>query len=333
MKYHKKDIDKFFAGKFSKKEAKGFLNWLDSPDGEETYKTIIEQEWQAEVGGDEEGVIIPATELEIFSKNKNPKKIYSLKPKIWLGLAASISLFFSVSFILYLHPNADVGEITESLVEVKTIIKSTPKGVKKTIKLPDGSMVALNSDSKLTYAEDFPQNRTVYLEGEGFFEVVKDEQHPFSVITENISTTALGTSFNIKAYSGNPEIQVVLASGKVKVENKLDNSFHEILPGEATKYSTINQTLKKEIVDVASILKWKDGILHFEKVPFNIIIEDLERWYGVDFQVIGTDKLPEYKCSGSFKPHEYLSNVLKALSYSVEFEYRIENESVILKFN
>jgi ferric-dicitrate binding protein FerR (iron transport regulator) len=194
-------------------------------------------------------------------------------------------------------------------------------------------MVALNSDSKLTYKEDFLQNRIVNLEGEGFFEVVKDEQHPFSVITDNISTTALGTSFNIKAYAGKPEIQVVLASGKVKVENKLDNSFHEILPGEATHYSTVNQTLKKGIVDVAAILKWKDGILHFDKVPFNIIIEDLERWYGIDFQVIGTDKLPEYKCSGTFKPNEYLSNVLTALSYSVEFDYTIENENVILKFN
>jgi transmembrane sensor len=333
MKYHKKDIDKFFAGKFSKKEAKEFLNWLDSPDGEETYKILIEQEWKAEVGEDEEGDITPATELETFSKNKNSKKINSLKPKIWLGLAASISLIFSVSFILYLHPNAEVGEITESLAEVKTIIKSTPKGVKKTIKLPDGSMVALNSDSKLTYAEDFLQNRTVYLEGEGFFEVMKDEQHPFSVITENISTTALGTSFNIKAYPGKPEIQVVLASGKVKVENKMDNSFHEILPGEATNYSIANQILQKEIVDVAAILKWKDGILHFEKVPFNIIIEDLERWYGVDFQLIGIDKLPEYKCSGTFKPHEYLSNVLKALSYSVEFGFTIENDNVILTFN
>ncbi len=332
MKYHKKDIDNFFEGKVSQEEARDFLNWLNSSEGEKTYSTIIEQEWKAVVSelGDDD--IIPETKPESISKAQNTSNSLSLKPKIWLGLAASILLIFSASFILYLYPNSEVAEAKESIVEVNNIIKSTPKGVKKTIKLPDGSMVALNSDSRLSYSDDFLQNRTVYLDGEGFFEVVKDERHPFSVITDNISTTALGTSFNIKAYSGNPEIQVVLASGKVKVENKLDNSFHEILPGEATHYSTVNQTLKKEIVDVAAILKWKDGILHFDKVPFNVIIEDLERWYGIDFQVIGTDKLPEYKCSGTFKPHEYLSNVLKALSYSVEFDYIIENENVILKF-
>jgi ferric-dicitrate binding protein FerR (iron transport regulator) len=333
MKYHKKDIDNFFAGKFSQKEAKDFLNWLNSSEGEQAYNLIIDQEWQATDSGNEGGDNFLATKPANFKKNKNAKKFLSLKSNIWLGLAASILMIFSVSFILYFYPNSDVVEIPQSIAEVNTIIKSTPKGVKKTIKLPDGSMVALNSDSKLTYKEDFLQNRIVNLEGEGFFEVVKDEQHPFSVITDNISTTALGTSFNIKAYAGKPEIQVVLASGKVKVENKLDNSFHEILPGEATHYSTVNQTLKKGIVDVAAILKWKDGILHFDKVPFNIIIEDLERWYGIDFQVIGTDKLPEYKCSGTFKPNEYLSNVLTALSYSVEFDYTIENENVILKFN
>jgi hypothetical protein len=333
MKYNKTDIDKFFAGKFSKKEANDFLNWLNSPDGEQTYSIIIEQEWQAEVGKDEAGDKTAVAQPDTFNKKKNKDKILSLKPKIWLGLAASILIIFSVSFILYFYPISETSALPVSIVEVKTIIKSTPKGVKKTIKLPDGSVVALNSDSKLTYGDDFLQNRTVHLEGEGFFEVVKDEQHPFSVITGNISTTALGTSFNIMAYAGKPEIQVALASGKVKVENKLDNSFHEILPGEGTNYSTVNQILKKEIVDVAAILKWKDGILHFEKVPFNIIIEDLERWYGVDFQIVGTNKLPEYKCSGTFKPNEYLSNVLKVLSYSVEFQYTIENESVILTFN
>lgn len=338
MKYSKKDIDTFFAGKFSKKEAKDFLDWLNSRDGEEIYKIIIEQEWQKEVFDSEdtpqkESPLIPSTKMEYLSETKNKKKSPSIKHKMWFGLAASIVMIFSASYIYYLYPNSEVPERPESIGEVKTIIKSTPKGVKKTIKLPDGSMVALNSDSKLTYGEDFLHNRVVNLHGEGFFEVVKDELHPFSVITKNISTTALGTSFNIKAYSEKPEIQIVLASGKVKVENTLDNSFHEILPGEATTYSKENQILKKETVDVSAILKWKDGILHFEKVPFNVIIEDLERWYGIDFQITGTYKLPEHKCSGTFKPHEYLSNVLEALSYSVEFDYTIENERVILKFN
>lgn len=333
MKYNKKDIDKFFAGKFSKQEANEFLNWLNSSEGEQTYNTIIEQEWEKEVFKDDRAIKIQAAKSDKLDKTKNKNSILLVNPKIWLSVAASILLIFSMSFVFYLYPNLAPKEISESIIDVNTITKSTPKGVKKTIKLPDGSMVALNSDSKLTYKEDFSENRTVILEGEGFFEVVKDEQHPFSVITENITTTALGTSFNIKAYAGNPEIQVVLATGKVKVENKLDNSFHEILPGEATNYSVASKTLKKETVDVASILKWKDGILHFEKVPFNLIIKDLERWYGIDFQIVGTDKLPEYKCSGTFKPNEYLSNVLKALSYSVEFQYTIENESVILKFN
>jgi len=86
-------------------------------------------------------------------------------------------------------------------------------------------------------------------------------------------------------------------------------------------------------VDFSDFLSWKEGILQVEKSPLNLVIEDLERWYGVEIKIIGDKKLPEYKCSGTFKPHEYLSNVLKVLSYSVDFEYKINGNEVILEFN
>jgi ferric-dicitrate binding protein FerR (iron transport regulator) len=343
MNYKKKDIDRYFEGKLSKKEAKDFLNWLNSPKGESTYNDIIEEIWSGESSNTDilsESIKpqIPPYSQKILSTDKirrsenfNARK-KSRSIKLMVGVAASFILLLSASYIFNLNTTFQQVEEPIVSIEVKTIERFTPKGNKKIITLPDGSTVVLNAESKLTYSDDFIQNRTVTLKGEGFFDVVRDENHPFQVITGNISTTALGTSFNIKAYEGNPNIQVSLATGKVRVENSFDQNLLEIQPGEAVHYSEDKNILEKQNVDLSKVLGWKDGILQFEKVPFNQIIDDLERWYDVDFRVIGDEKIPDYKCSGTFNPHEYLSNVLEVLSYSVEFDYKINGKEVILEF-
>ncbi|MCH6200055.1 DUF4974 domain-containing protein [Aquiflexum sp. LQ15W] len=344
MSYSKQDIDRFFEGKLSKKEAKDFLNWLDSPAGEATYNAIIEDVWSDELKNTDEAPEKADPHIFVIAKNEHQTKQISFSPTknpkdrsktIWTltGIAATLVLLLSASYVFYFDSLSNDSVDTIAAIEVKTIERLTPRGNKKIISLPDGSTVVLNADSKLTYDSDFTQNRTINLEGEGFFDVVRDEEYPFKVITNNITTTALGTSFNIKAYDGNPSIQVTLATGKVRVENSLDKNLLEIQPGEAVYFSEEDNSLEKQNVDVSNVLSWKDGILHFEKTPFNLIIEDLERWYGVEFKVIGSKKIPEYKCSGTFKPHEYLSNVLNVLSYSVDFDYTIDGDEVILEFN
>lgn len=344
MDYSKKDIDKFFEGKLSKKEAKDFLNWLESPAGEKTYNDIIEDIWSNEIKNPEYPNEVEDPLLKVlggaqYKENKAPfptKKAKNKKPKmirLFVGMAASLIMVFSVSYIFYFNMPDQKTPLPIAASETVSIERATPRGNKKIITLPDGSTVVLNADSKVTYNNDFAQNRTIHLEGEGFFEVVRDENHPFIVITDKIATTALGTSFNIKAYQGNPKIKITLATGKVRVENSLDKNQLEINPGEAVYYSDVKNTLQKEKVDLAHDLSWKEGILHFEKTPFNEIVEDLERWYGVNIQVKGKEKIPEYKCSGTFQPNEYLTNVLKVLSYSVDFEYTIKGNDVILEFN
>lgn len=344
MNYSKQDIDRFFEGKLSKKEAKDFLNWLDSSAGEDTYNAIIADIWDNEaenheLNQDKENVHIPIL-VESKAEENTPahpiKKSTNKKPKLVklsIGMAASLILVFSVSYVFYFNSPPKESAVSPEYNVPVAIERSTPRGNKKIITLPDGSTVVLNADSKLTYGSDFATNRTITLEGEGFFDVVRDEEHPFKVITDNIATTALGTSFNIKAYDENPGIQVTLATGKVRVENSLDHDLLEIKPGEAVYYSEDKNTFEKKNVDLSDFLSWKEGILQFEKTPLNLVIEDLERWYGVEIKVVGDKKLPEYKCSGTFKPHEYLSNVLKVLSYSVDFEYKINGNEVILEFN
>lgn len=338
MAYSKKDIEDFFKGRLSKKEAENFMKWLDSPEGEKEYKVIIEQVWfeeNKEIPSDHETMPkVRPLKIHGFPQQKVLSKANtSNKWKTGLKIAASLLLVFAVSLIFYLNPSEkNDHEVSEEL-RVFEIIKSTPKGNKKKFSLPDGSTVVLNSASTLTYSSNFIQNRSVILEGEGFFDVVRDAAHPFTVITGNISTTALGTSFNIRAYEKAPEIQVSLATGKVRVENTQDNNLIEINPGEAVDFSTQNQILNKKQVDISKVLNWKEGILHFDKVPFHQVVLELERWYDVKFSISGKNIVTDYKCTGTFKKNEYLDNVLNVLSYSLDFEYEIQGDHVEIKFN
>lgn len=338
MAYNKKYIEDFFSGRLSKKEAENFMKWLDSPEGEKEYKEIIEQVWF------EENKENPS-DFEAVKKAKqlNPQSLpnqYTLPSTNtthnWSGglkIAASLLLIFALSFIFYISPTEKNTHKLHQAEEVFSIIKSTPKGNKKIFSLPDGSTVVLNSASTLTYSSNFTQNRRVILEGEGFFDVVRDEDHPFTVTTGNISTTALGTSFNIRAYGEASEIQVSLATGKVRVENTQDKNLIEINPGEAVDFSPKNQILNKKQVDISKVLNWKEGILHFDKVPFHQVVLELERWYDVKFSISGKNIVTDYKCTGTFKKNEYLDNVLNVLSYSLDFEYKIQGDHVEIKFN
>ncbi|MCK5368504.1 MAG: FecR domain-containing protein, partial [Cyclobacteriaceae bacterium] len=134
----------------------------------------------------------------------------------WIRRAAA--LLFLVSFIATMYfviNNTSTSTVHE--VAIKHIEKSTQKGQKLTTFLPDGSRVMLNSNSKISYIQSFHDaERVVMLEGEAFFEIEKDTLRPFKVISNGITTTALGTSFNIDCRAGE-KVEVSLVSGKVAV--------------------------------------------------------------------------------------------------------------------
>ena len=341
MKYSQKDAKRFFDGKLSQNEAKEFLKWMDSKKGEAELGSIIEEVWEDEVGGKRQTPIKPIQQQPKKDRGfKDPDpispKIHPKKPKtirIWFAVAASLTMLitFGLSFTLNKIPAED--QVFAAELEIVKLTKSTQRAQRKLLVLPDGSKVTLNAESTIIYGEDFKTNRTIKLDGEAFFEVAKDPEHPFTVISQNISTTALGTSFNVKSYPTDRKIQVSLATGKVRVEDRLNQSNVEILPGEGVRYDHKANSLEKVNVDLRGMLSWREGILHFDKVPFNVILEDLERWYGVEFTVSGKSKTPTLLCSGTFGPNEYLSNVLKALSYSVDFGYQIDDKTVSLDFN
>lgn len=260
-------------------------------------------------------------EKEVFIQKRDNRispVIYRWAAVILLFVAAGT--YFILNNIRSEQPGSDVSEI----------VKSTPKGQKSRIQLSDGTILYLNAESEILYREEFEEDkRIVHLKGEAYFEVARDESRPFSVVSGNITTTALGTSFNVEAYPETNAVKVSLVSGKVKVAS--GEHLVNLLPGEAASYNTIDSGLQKNNFNKDKVMAWKDGVLILDDDDLEAVIHKLERWYGVKVQVEGRpseDKL----ISGRFD-NESLENVLKSIGFTIKFNYKIDDREVKLIFN
>ena len=222
------------------------------------------------------------------------------------------------------------GTVNESGVQY--IERVNNRGQKATLFLPDGSLVTLNSSSKLVYPKEFKNDvREVYLRGEAFFEVKKDSK-AFIVKTDDLEARVLGTSFNVRALPDKEEYSVSLVSGKVMVSPSEGNQESLILdPGEKGERDSRAATLIKTEFDSAQELAWKEGILFFKNLPFEEALHRIEEWYGVDLVIIGQVPGKGSNITGRFD-NESLENVLKSIGFTVRFDYQINGNKVYLNF-
>jgi transmembrane sensor len=245
----------------------------------------------------------------------------------WLYAAASIIIFSSIALVGYftLTKEKDTSHIAEI---IPYNYESAPGGVKKTIMLPDSSIVTLNSVSELKYPTRFSDTlREVYLTGQAFFEVTKNARAPFIVHTKNFSTRVLGTSFDIRSYEGEKTNHVAVLSGKVRVMTQ-EGSSQLLLPNDMTSYSENQKILKKSTFDPAFLLAWRKGIIAFDHATFEEVTAHLSRWYGVEFNVEEGFKVRGLY-TGEFNK-EPLITVLKGISYSSHFSFRVEGKTVYI---
>ncbi len=166
--------------------------------------------------------------------------------------------------------------------------------------LPDGSQVWLNTASSLRYAEDFGRkSRTVYLSGEAYFEVAQNRELPFVIHTGNVSTTVLGTTFNIRAYPGQEAVTVAVRSGKVKVDyGKMQTAT--LTGGQLVKVrpqAPGNEAPRSFRRKTPPLERWK---MLYDGEKLADIIGDLERAYDVRIRLVrpGLGKNPCLPRSG-----------------------------------
>ncbi|MFD1001653.1 FecR family protein [Ohtaekwangia kribbensis] len=245
----------------------------------------------------------------------------------WLLAAASVIIFSSIALVGYftLTKGKDTAPIAQA---IEYNYESVPGGVKKTIMLPDSSIVTLNSVSELKYPTRFSDTvREVYLTGQAFFEVTKNARAPFIVHTKKFSTCVLGTSFDIRSYEGEKSNHVAVVTGKVRVMTQEGNS-QLLLPHDMTSYNENQKTLKKSTFDPAFLLAWRKGIIVFDHATFEEVTTYLSRWYGVDFNIEKDFKVKGLY-TGEFNK-EPLITVLNGISYSSHFSFRVDGKTVYI---
>jgi ferric-dicitrate binding protein FerR (iron transport regulator) len=234
-----------------------------------------------------------------------------------LKIAAIVTSLLGVAFLgNYLINNGNISQFAV-------------KGEKKTILLPDGSLVFLNSNSSISYSKNFKNKRELKLTGEAYFEVKRNPEKPFLVETEKIKTRVLGTSFNIKAYK-NRQTKVSVNTGKVEVDIK--EICEKIILIKNQQLSIINASEPLLSNDNSEdFIAWTKNSIVLDNASLGETAIILENWYDIEINFAGKE-LQELKISGKFKD-EKLINILKsiALVKQLEIEFLTENQILIRK--
>jgi ferric-dicitrate binding protein FerR (iron transport regulator) len=286
-------------------------------------------------------------------QKQNSLKISMLQ---YTRYAAIFLIAFAIAWLLRTPKNtSNSGNTTNVAVAY---------GSKSTIELPDGSLVVLNSGSKLTYPTSFGKdNRTVFLSGEGFFEVRKNTKWPFFVKTSGMTVKVTGTKFNVKAYPDESLTETTLVSGSVEILEEKKEKTPKLLavlkPNQKAVFNRENvmveqsqkenQNIKprekignapgKPIIDIEESVKtedltcWKNNVLIINNEKLSDLSKKLERWYNVEISV-KSDALANIRFSGKFDK-ETIQEVLNALMFIQPFSYDINKNKIIIrsKFN
>lgn len=326
----------------SKEELDQLHEWLTSDLDEETTNDLLKSLWKKTHDGNihnlDELDLATKIKSKIASKNgfaqsKPVKKrviVRNRRNNSWVIITAILALVVTAGYFI---TSKKTVEVPISAI-AEQVERNTPRGHRSLISLRDGSKVSLNSETKITYDENFGvDNRRIYLEGEAFFEVAKNEDLPFVVISKNLITRALGTSFNVRDYGDEDSASIALATGKVRVKRSQNptNKFKIFLnPNEQVILNKSSQKWFKTTFEPEKVLSWKDNNLNFKDMKLAGIIKTLERWYDVKIKVKGTgiEKL-KYEGTGAFQ-RQSLENILKTLGYTMGFESTINDKQIII---
>ena len=197
-----------------------------------------------------------------------------------------------------------------------------PRGGEYLLTLSDGTMIYLNSESTLSFPVKFQgKERKVYLTGEAYFKVAKNTEHPFVVTAGELEVLVTGTTFGVRAYKDEKDIQTTLESGQVTV--RVEGKSVKLVPNKQVLFNKSTMGLEVRDVDVDLYLAWADGRLVYDNCPLEKILTDLGRWYNIDV-FYSRDELRSYQFSLNMKKHEEFTQVLELIGKTGEVQFEIK---------
>ena len=265
-----------------------------------------------------EPVLLPAAPV----KELPPKNHW----KSWASIAAMVILMAAtILFIRKNSPGSQRGALSS------TTTKSTNRSEYKFILLEDSTSVWLNAASSLAFPDHFGQNkREVTLTGEAYFDVKHADKIPFIIHTGTVSTTVLGTAFNIKAYPGEKNITVSVSRGSVKV-SRPDGWIATLTRGQQLKVQEEEiATALERTVPLSEIAAWQQGTIVYDDEILSSIIADLQRVYNVNI-TLADKALKDLHISTSFKKDIGVEQALHLLCKLTDTELKSVNGNYVIK--
>lgn len=245
--------------------------------------------------------------------------------RVW-QIAASILLVAAFSYAVW-----QFSFLSKKLSPAKQITSSSHSGAINKLLLADGTIVWLKNNSSLTYPDKFfGDQRRVTLRGEALFEVAKDAKHPFIIQCGDLTTTVLGTSFNIRATEN--DIEVVVLTGKVALTSLSDRQEIVVLVEEKAVY-------KKELNQLTKVKAAPDELLNsatgteydmsFKRTPMKDAILRMEAKFNVNVSV--TDSSLNNCLITAILTDQSLEKTLKIIAAALNIQYEIEGSEITLK--
>ena len=360
--YYTNIIHRYLSGAAEKTELVELLEWLKSSPENNVFFNQVCAVWELSAASVNDR---SDTDLALMKLNQKIKLFESPEYEMakpgritWISwfrnVAAVFVALFAVAFLFrYL-----VFPSKEKPVTTEYVMAYAPPSQKSQIILSDGTVVWLNSGTRIKYATTYGlYTREVYLEGEAFFKVAKNPKMPFLVHASSITVRAMGTSFNVKCYASDKTIETTLIEGQVQVgqvvPNSNSNTTETVLldPNEKAVYSKENNEIKiarfgkpkqvekaevKKNVAVVYVQKtvqsevsWKEQQLVFENEAFEDLAKRLERWYNVNIR-INDNKLLKNRYTGKFVNNEPLEQVLRVIEKTTPISYTLDKDNVVI---
>lgn len=217
------------------------------------------------------------------------------------------------------------GNTAKSEVMLNQLI--VPRGKRSSITLSDGTTIWINSGSRAIYPVKFDKKRReIYVEGEIYLTVAKDENRPFIVRTDKLEIKVLGTSFNVNAYPEDKTVTVVLVRGNIKVKPENHKELN-VSPNQALIYTKLTDKSQISNVDIYNYISWKDGWLRCESEVIESVLEKLSRYYSRTF-VFEDESLKLVHLSGKLELKDNIDDVLKVVSLATLLRFSKDDDTI-----
>ncbi|TCC88356.1 FecR family protein [Pedobacter hiemivivus] len=301
-------------------ELKQFFDLLNKSNTDLELLALMSNTWDQTNALPEEGLIPPFLKTEAQQVKLHPTRKPYLGLQKWIGVAALLLLFTGAYFY-----RSAITQIFNTAPKYQLAAASNQR---KQLQLADGTKVWLSPNSKLSYPDKFEgAERLVSLDGEAFFEVSHDTKHPFIIKSGEVSTTVLGTSFNVSAYARQHTIDVTLVTGRVAVAlNTENNTQRDTITANQriTVDKMTSKITKLNYPDASTFLSKRLGLYEYKGATLEEVGSDLENQYNIKIQL--DQELSSKAFYGNLNMTSPLNETLNKLCIVMEAKWKKEGE-------